>query len=109
VNATAINESQEPVLIAGLHREVDTFLASHGLPPRPPLANPRGSAEVWTIEQTGRSAPIAVISAQNADALRAVARALPHYGSQSYLVFQGSKVVARGVWPAQTPLVRVTH
>jgi hypothetical protein len=109
VNAATVNGSQEPVLIVGAHREVDSFLASNGLPPRPQLAERRGSAEVWTIEQTAKHAPIAVISAQNAEALRAITRALPHYGSQSYLVFEGSKVVARGVWPAQAPLVRVTR
>ena len=109
VNAATMNESQEPVLIVGLHDEVNTLLAANGFPPRPALAERRGSAEVWTVEQTGKHAPIAVISAQNAEALRAIARALPHYGSQSYLVFEGSKVVARGVWPAQAPLVRVTR
>jgi hypothetical protein len=109
VNVAAINESREPVLIAGLHREVDALLASGGLPPRPQLAEQRGSTEVWTVEQMGKHAPVAVVSAQNGEALRAITRALPHYGSQSYLVFEGPKVVARGVWPAQAPLVRVMH
>jgi hypothetical protein len=109
VNAATINESQEPLLIVGLHEEVDSLLAASRLPPRPALADRRGTAAVWTVEQTGKPAPIAVISARNTEALRAIARALPHYGSQSYLVFEGSKVVSRGVWPVQAPLVRVTR
>jgi hypothetical protein len=102
-----INESQDPILIVGLHREVDDFLKTHGLPPRPTLLDRRGSAEVWTIDEPGKRVPVAVASARDAAALRAVTRALPHYGSQSYLVFEGAQVVTRGVWPAQTPLVRV--
>jgi hypothetical protein len=41
------------------------------------------------------------------DALKALARMLPHYGSQSYLAFDGSQMIARGVWPAQTPVIPV--
>jgi hypothetical protein len=33
---------------------------------------------------------------------------LPHYGGQSYLVFDGSRMVARGVWPAAAHAVPVT-
>jgi aminopeptidase N len=43
--------------------------------------------------------PIAVVSARDAGALRALLRPLPHYGSQSWLVFEGSRALARGVWP----------
>jgi hypothetical protein len=109
VNAASMNESREPVLIVGLHPDIDAFLASNKLPPRPEFSSRRGSAEVWTLRQSAGSAPLAVISAESIEALRAITRALPHYGSQSYLVFDGSKVVARGVWPAQTPVVRVTR
>ncbi|HYC48543.1 MAG TPA: M1 family aminopeptidase [Burkholderiales bacterium] len=98
---------ETPLLIAGLHDDVDAALAKHRLPPRPAKL-PRGSAQVWTIEQTRGAAPVAVLSARDAASLEAIARALPHYGSQSWLVFEGSKVIARGVWPAHSPLVPVT-
>jgi hypothetical protein len=42
-----------------------------------------------------------VVSAESAEALRALLRPLPHYGRQSYLIFDGGTVVERGVWPAQ--------
>jgi hypothetical protein len=101
-------ESREPLLIAGLHDDVDSALAAHGLPRRPQLSAARGSAEVWTVHGADGGPPVAVISARDAAALAAVARALPHYGSQSYLVFEGAKVIARGVWPGETPVVPVT-
>ncbi|HZN26119.1 MAG TPA: M1 family aminopeptidase [Burkholderiales bacterium] len=109
VSVATLIESQDPVLIAGLHHEVDALLASHGLPPRPTVFEGRGSAEVWTIEQAGKGAPIAVVSARDAASLGAISRALPHYGAQSYLVFDGSRVITRGVWPAQARVVRVAH
>jgi aminopeptidase N len=109
VNVATLLQSQDPVLIAGLHIEVDALLSAHGLPPRPQVFDGRGSAEVWTIEQSGRTPPIAVVSARDAPSLNATARALPHYGAQSYLVFNGSQVITRGVWPAQARVVRVLH
>jgi aminopeptidase N len=48
-----------------------------------------------------------VISARDADALKALARPLPHYGSQSYLAFDGAQMIARGVWPATAPVIAV--
>jgi hypothetical protein len=107
VNAATLVESQDPVLIAGLHSEVDALLLAHGLPPRPQVFDGRGSAEVWTIEQPGKAPPIAVVSARDATSLNATTRALPHYGAQSYLVFSGSQVINRGVWPTQARVVRV--
>jgi len=32
---------------------------------------------------------------------------LPHYGAQSYLVFEGRRAIARGLWPARTEAVPV--
>jgi len=48
-----------------------------------------------------------VVAAKDAAALQAVARPLPHYGSQSWLVFEGGRVLARGVWEAPGPAVAV--
>lgn len=91
---------EEPILLAGLHAEIDAELARSGLPPRPaPLAG-RGSAQVWTIAAGVGRAPVAVISARDAASLRALLRPLPHYGAQSYLAFDGARAIERGVWPA---------
>jgi len=100
------NRSPEPVLLAGLHADVDAALARAGLPPRPASLAGRGSAQVWTIVRTA-GPPVAVISAKDVDAMQALQRPLPHYGAQSWLAFEGSRVLERGVWPAPGPLIPV--
>ena len=101
-----IKRSPHPVLLIGLHAEVDAVLAANDLPPRPASLGTRGSAQVWTIHQSG-SAAVAVISGQDLDALRALLRPLPHYGAQSWLVFEGPRVLERGIWSVQTDLITV--
>lgn len=99
-------KGSEPTLLVGLHADIDDALARAGLPSRPaPLAG-RGTAQVWTIQREAGS-PVAVVSARDADALRALQRPLPHYGSQSWLVFDGSRVINKGVWPAPGKLIPV--
>jgi hypothetical protein len=102
----ALDQGTEPVLLAGLHADVDAALARAGLPPRPDRLAGRGSAQVWTI-QRDRGAAVAVVSARDAAALRALERPLPHYGAQSWLVFDGARAVERGVWPAPGRLIAV--
>ncbi len=96
----------EPILLAGLHGDVDAALARAGLAPRPASVAGSGSAQVWTVHRAG-GAPVAVVSAQDAEALRALLRPLPHYGGQSWLVFEGARAIARGVWPAPGRLIPV--
>jgi hypothetical protein len=85
-----------PVLIVGRASELDAWLAAQGLPPRPALKE--GSARVWAgRDRSGR--PYAVISVADAAALRALERPLPHYGKQSWLVFEGPRAVDKGIWP----------
>ena len=98
-----------PLLLVGLEVQVNRYLARHGLSPRPAdldAAPDRATAWVWTTtRRTG--APITVISAREAGALAALGRALPHYGRQSWLVFDGSTVVARGAWPSRPQSIRL--
>ena len=100
---------EEPVVLAGRHAEIDAELARRGLPPRPALLAGRGSAQVWTIAAASGRSPVAVISARDAASLRALLRPLPHYGSQSYLAFDGARAIERGVWPAPDKLYAVSH
>ncbi|MBE0623243.1 MAG: hypothetical protein IH606_00395, partial [Burkholderiales bacterium] len=67
------------------------------------LAAGRGSAEVWTA-RTGDGRVVVLVSARDAVALAALARPLPHYGRESWLVFDGARMLARGSWPAQPQL-----
>ena len=99
----------DPVLLVGLHAGVDAALARLGLPPRPEALAGRGTAQVWTTRGAGDAPPVAVVSARDTAALLALKRPLPHYGAQSYLVFDGARAVARGVWPAPGRLIPVSR
>ena len=97
-----------PLIVIGLSADVDRFLARANLPGRPQPVGTRGTAQVWAAIQPNGKA-MAVISAESADALRALVRPLPHYGRQSYLIFEGARAVERGVWPTQPPTWRFTE
>ena len=97
----------QPLLIIGLHDDVDAALARLGLPPRPAKVAGKGTAQVWTAR--GAAVPVAVVSAQDAPSLAALVRPLPHYGAQSWLVFEGAHAVARGSWPPSPRVVPVTE
>lgn len=107
--ATTPGPTGDPLLVIGLHHEIDATLARLELPPRPPaLGTIIGSAQVWTVEHATR-APVAVVSARDTEALQALVRPLPHYGAQSFLVFEGARVIARGIWPGASPVVPVVR
>ena len=99
----------EPMLIVGLHNDVDDALKRLRLPPRPSSLSGRGSAQVWTIIESTQASRVAVISARDAASLSALLRPLPHYGAQSYVIFEGSRAVERGVWPAASRLIPVAR
>lgn len=93
------DEPRSPLLVVGTAAEVARVLARKGLPGEPELLSGRGSARVWTLRApAGRS--VLAVAGQDAAALQALLRPLPHYGRQSWLVFDGSKAVDRGIWPA---------
>jgi hypothetical protein len=85
------------VILIGLTADVDARLKDAHLAPRPREVSDRGSAQVWTAPlENGKT--LLAISARDAAALQALLRPLPHYGRQSWLVFDGAKAVDRGVW-----------
>lgn len=95
-------QGSSPVLLIGQPDAVDAFLAHHALPGRPQAVAPRGSAQVWAAYR--KDGPVlVVVSARDRDALLALLRPLPHYGRQSYLIFDGATAAERGVWPATPP------
>ena len=90
------------LLVAGLHADIDAWLAENGMSARPAsLAATNGSAQVWTA-RTPEGRIVVLVSARDAASLAALARPLPHYGRQSYLVFEGARMLSRGTWPAQS-------
>jgi len=89
-----------PLLVIGPGDELDAWLAQHGLPARPAVVAGKGTAQVWTATRSdGRT--LVAVSARDVDALAALARPLPHYGRQSWVVFDGAKAIDRGVWPSK--------
>ena len=96
------------LLIVGSHIGVARELVRLGLPPRPADLAARGSAQVWAgRDENGR--PYAVVSADDADALAALNRPLPHYGRQSWLSFEGARMLDKGIWPARSERLAVTQ
>ena len=98
-------KSKAPVLLAGTHAEIDQALASAGLPGRPASLSKQGSAQVWTVADPAFQ--LAIISGQDAAALNALQRGLPHYGGQSWLIFAQGRAINKGIWPASTPEIAV--
>lgn len=96
-----------PLAVIGTADEVDRLLARLGLPPLPDSLKGRGTARVWTA-RTPQGRPLLVVAADDAAALQALLRPLPHYGRQSWLVFEGARAVDRGVWPAGDSPLRVS-
>lgn len=93
------------VLLVGLDQSVDAWLARLGLPARP--SPQRGTAQVWAgRDAAGR--PYAVIAGRDAAAIKALERGLPHYGRQSWLVFEGARMAGKGVWPPHVERVPVS-
>jgi uncharacterized protein YfaP (DUF2135 family) len=95
------------LLVAGLHADIDAWLAREGMPARPAmLADGCGSAQVWTARaRHGRI--VVLVSVRDAQSLTALSRPLPHYGRESYLVFEGARMMAHGNWPSQPQVWRL--
>ncbi|MBM3356465.1 MAG: M1 family peptidase [Betaproteobacteria bacterium] len=95
-----------PALVIGLHDDVDAWLERHGLPARPGAVRGKGSAQAWTASRPD-GATIAAVSARDGASLAALVRPLPHYGRQSYVIFEGAKAIERGTWPARVQAVKL--
>jgi len=93
---------REPLVVIGTPDDIARYRAAAGLGEVPdPVALSTGHA-VWT-ERVGGFTTV-FISARDASGLASLSRPLPHYGKQSWLVFDGGKATGRGVWaprPAQ--------
>jgi hypothetical protein len=91
-------QAKAPILVIGTTQKVAEALARAGL--ERPLGD-RGTARAWMAPG---EVPLLVVEGRDANALRDTI-ATRHYGASSYLVFEGRRVVDRGVWPpAARPL-----
>lgn len=60
---------------------------------------PEGTTAALWVSRSVAGGPVLLVSADSAEELSALIRALPHYGRQSYVLFSGGKALERGVWP----------
>jgi len=64
------------------------------------------SGGAWTTRRES-GAPVLVVTARDGPALNALLRPLPHYGGQSYALFDGGSLNKKSVWPVERgPLYR---
>ena len=86
-----------PLLLVGTSLRVAEALNRAGLPSTPDQLAASGTARVWMARYHGEI-PLLVVEGNDVNALRQTAAAIRHYGANSYLVFDGRKVIDRGVW-----------
>jgi aminopeptidase N len=55
-------------------------------------------AAVWTA-RLANNTPVLVVSAVSTAELQALLRPLPHYGGQSFVLFDSGRALSRGLWP----------
>jgi aminopeptidase N len=90
-----------PALVIGDADSLRALLPRLGLGDVPPALARQGSARAWTA-RAANGKTLALVSADDPQALANMQRALPHYGRQSWLVFEADRVVQQGAWPAGT-------
>ncbi|NQV14472.1 hypothetical protein HQ531_03360 [bacterium] len=66
-----------------------------------------GHTFVLSAEDQEIAAKILVIISQDLESLPRIGQLVPHYGKYSYLVFKGTRNIAKGQWPALTSPLRV--
>jgi aminopeptidase N len=108
--ADLLSSTQAPVLVIGDSDSVVGLLSRLGIAGVPEVlmqagpsdpSGPRrlkGSARAWTA-RVPSSKTFAFVTADSPEALAALQRAMPHYGRQSWLVFQEGRVIEQGAWP----------
>ncbi|MGI9499470.1 MAG: M1 family metallopeptidase [Geminicoccaceae bacterium] len=87
-----------PLMLVGLADHMGPLLSDAGIEPAPEALKGRGTARGWVAARSD-APPALVVEADDEAALSALLRPLPHYGRQSFLVFDGRKVIEKGVWP----------
>ena len=98
-----------PVLVIGDAPSISRLLPGLGISRLPDVlfqANPapggkrplQGSAQAWTA-RAANGKTFAFVMADSPDSLATLQRSLPHYGRQSWLVFQDGRVARQGSWP----------
>lgn len=96
----SVGEPSGPTIVIGDDENIEKYL-SHFLSSSVPELVKNGSAAAWTV-QTTDGHPVLVVRGENAAAIEQLQRPLPHYGSRSYITFDGSRAQDKGVWQLDT-------
>lgn len=93
-----------PALGMGMGDFPDVLLQTNPAAPvqPPPL---KGTAQAWTARASSGKT-FAFVMADSPEQLGLLQRSLPHYGRQSWLVFQDGRVMAQGAWPVAAQSLR---
>mgnify|MGYP002640315739 CR=1 FL=1 len=67
----------------------------------------KGHTFVLSGEDKTNAAKTLIIISENLESLPRIGELIPHYGKYSYLVFKGSRNVAKGQWPALASPLRI--
>lgn len=101
-------QPERPALVMGDAAGIARLLPRLGIAGLPEVLLPpgasqaKGTARAWTARgPNGKT--YAFVMAESPEALASLQRALPHYGRQSWLVFQEDRVVEQGAWPVAAP------
>jgi len=110
VDAGASVTADRTLMIIGTGAGIDDALKAYDLGAVPDAVAGTGTstARVWTGRRSG-GAPFAVIAADDAEAVSALVRPLPHYRRIGYAAFVGTKILTRGTWPPGASPLRKSH
>jgi hypothetical protein len=97
--------ARSPLLVIGTDAAVGKTLVEAGFGQPPAPVDRPASARVW-VGRTAKGRLFAVVTAADRGALEAIAGPLPHYGSMSHLVFEGSRVIAKDASPVHEKRLR---
>ncbi|MGI9509356.1 MAG: M1 family metallopeptidase, partial [Geminicoccaceae bacterium] len=97
-NADDASIKTAPLMLVGLADDLAPILNEADIASIPEALRGRGTARGW-VAARGDAPPALVVEADDEAALEALLRPLPHYGRQSFLVFEGSRAIEKGVWP----------
>ena len=67
----------------------------------------KGHTFVLSAQEEEIAAKVLVLLSEDLESLPRIGELIPHYGKYSYLIFKGSKNVAKGQWPALTSPLRI--
>ena len=94
-----------PVLVIGTADDVEGLRNGLGsfrhVPEVAAKLDGQGTARAW-VERQRDGSPWLFVAADNAAALTDILRPLPHYRSRSFVVFDGSKTIDKGLWEVRS-------